>query len=280
MARWGLVVVMGLAVILVAIGVTLAGIAPWSPRPAPSVQEAVSTPAAVPKSTAVVPPAPAPAPPRQVVRATAGATTTVASITRVTTTRWDYECRLDTLEKPECEWFLKETRTETKVDKPKVSVPYTVAVAAVVPTATVSAAAPATPTAPTATTRPAATAPAPQAAPAEPKVEPPRPSAPPTAPPTKPPYWETGVGLTAAWTIQVPTGSVLIVGGYRVDSRGLGIYKAYPGGQTVRVNVTDGFATVVSTEAAPAEFCARVSQARQYGWAYSIIEPLPGWPAC
>lgn len=173
--------------------------------------------------------------------------------------------------------------TATATRMPTLTVAATpTATATVTPTVTATPTPTATAThVPTATPKPVAqAAPAPQAAPAGPEVEPPPPSTPPSLPPTKPPYWETGVGLTAAWTIQVPTGSVLIVGGYRVGNQSNGVYRAYTGGQTITLTVTDGFATMVSAEAAPAEFCARVGQARQYGWAHSIVEPLPGWPAC
>lgn len=317
---------------------TQQGWAPWSPRPAPPVQEAV-----VPTATAAPPSsAPAPAPPKQVVQTTAGATTTVASITRVTTTRWDYECRLDTLEKPECEWFLKETKTETKVGKPEVSVPYTAVVAAVVPTATVSVAVPVTPTAPTTPTvaaepapytAPAAPAPpkrvvypvpvprcdpetypqrldgsvwlvtrhadcsyskvpaeapayVPPSAPAEPQPAPTPQGLPAYGQPPQPQighpalYVETGIRKTRNWTLPVDPDKVLVVGGFRINGRGDGVYRAYGGGQTVTVLVTDGFAAIVKAEWAYREFCFRVGQARQYGWAHSTIEPLPGWPAC
>lgn len=261
--------------LLVAIVATILGWAPWSPRPAPPVQEVVSTPAAVPKPTAVVPPMPAP--PRQAAQAATGATTTVASITRVTTTRWDYECRLDTLEKPECEWFLKETKTETKVGKPEVSVPYTAVVAAVVPTATVLATVQPTPAPTTPTVAPIAT-PAPTATPKPAIVAVP---APPAAPAPERQYGETGKGdRTQTWILTIPSGWVLIVGGYIVDGVLGGVYKAWDEGQKVTVTVTDGFYRIVPAAEGPGEFCTRLRQAREMGWAHSTAKPLPGWPAC
>lgn len=208
-------------------------------------------------------------------KATGAPTVTVASLTKVTTTVWVQECKLDS-GKPECDWVLKEARTETKVGEPRVSVGAATVTATptvtatVTPTATVTSTptptATATP-APTATPRPAVTAPAPQAVPAAPEPE--------------RPYDQTGVGKTRQWTLSVPPEWVLIVGGYRVDGRKEeGVYKAYGGGQTVTVTVTDGFYRMVRAEAGPSEFCNRVRQARQMSWALSVMEPLPGWPAC
>lgn len=280
MPRWRLFVVIGLA-FLVAIGLlTITGVAraPWSPQPTPPAQEAVvPTPVVVPPRPT---PAPAPAPTRQAVRAATGATTTVASITRVTTATWAYECRLDTLEKPECDWVLKEAKTETKVGEPSVSVvaptvtatPTVMARATSTPTPTVTATAVPTPTT---TPRPAAAAPAPQVAPTPVKESPG-----PPPPQLEPSYRETGKGQTHVWTLAIGADKALIVGGYRVDGRGPGVYKAYQGGQTVTVTVTDGFATIVEAGFASQQFCFRVGQARQYGWDHSIVEPLPGWPAC
>lgn len=93
-------------------------------------------------------------------------------------------------------------------------------------------------------------------------------------------YVETGIGKTLSWTLPVDPDKVLVVGGLRINGRGNGVYKAWPGGQTVAVEVTDGFAAIVKADWAAREFCFRVGQARQYGWGHSIIEPLPGWPAC
>lgn len=93
-------------------------------------------------------------------------------------------------------------------------------------------------------------------------------------------YVETGIGQTHNWTLPVDPDKVLVVGGFRVNGRDNGVYKAWPGGQTVVVEVTDGFAAIVKADWAKEEFCFRIGQARKYSWAHSIIEPLPGWPAC
>lgn len=287
----------GIAAVLVVIALLLhlTGAAPWLPKPVATSQE-VRTPApaatATPSGMLVQTPAKATAVPKQAVGATRGVTTTVTTLTRVTTTVWAQECELDS-GKPECNWVIRETRTETEVgDKPSVSVPC----------ATVTA----TPTpAPTATPKPVAKAPAPYAVPpvsvkqpaAPPSYTPPPAAAPeelapapqPSAPSTTPApaatelereYNETGVGLTRPWTLSVPPDRVLVVGGYRVNDRKPGVYKAYGGGQTVTINVTDGFYSIVKAEKGPGEFCFRVGQARQMGQALSVMEPLPGWPAC
>lgn len=109
----------------------------------------------------------------------------------------------------------------------------------------------------------------------------PQPAAPATIEPERP-YDQTGKGETRRWTLSVPSDWVLIVGGYRIEGRKEeGVYKAYGGDQKVTVTVTDGFYRMVPAEAGHSEFCNRVRQARQMGWALSVMEPLPGWPpAC
>lgn len=93
-------------------------------------------------------------------------------------------------------------------------------------------------------------------------------------------YQETGIGQTKNWTIPVEADNVLVVGGFKVDGRDGGVYKAWFGGQTVTVSVTDGFALVIAKEWARDEFCFRVNQAKEFGWAHKYVEPLPGWTAC
>lgn len=93
-------------------------------------------------------------------------------------------------------------------------------------------------------------------------------------------YDETGVSNTKSWTLTVPSGSILIVGGFIVDGSSNGVYKAWPGGQEVTVTVTDGFALVITNEWAEAEFCFRVAQAKEFGWAHEHIQPLEEWEVC
>lgn len=278
----------GSAVLGVIALLTFIGAAPWSPRPAPPAQEVrAPTPAvtAAPSGMPVQTPAKATTVPKQAVGSTLGVTATFATLTKVTTTVWAQECKLNS-EKPECDWVLKSSGTETTISGPVTKpVSYmagvtTTATAAatvtVTPTATATptVAATATPS-PTATPRPAVAAPAPQVAPTPVKESPG-----PPPPQLEPSYRETGKGQTQVWTLAVGADKVLIVGGYRVDGRGPGVYKAYQGGQTVTVTVTDGFVLIVEAGFAPQQFCFRVGQARQYGWDHSIVEPLPGWPAC
>ena len=93
-------------------------------------------------------------------------------------------------------------------------------------------------------------------------------------------YLETGVGNAKSWTFQLGADEVLIVGGFAVDGVDGGVYKAWQGSQEVTVSVTDGFALVIADEWARDEFCFRVGQAVQYGWAHKYVEPLTGWSAC
>lgn len=168
------------------------------------------------------------------------------------------------------------TATATKAPTPTVMATLAAtATATPTVTSTPTPTATATPPSPTATPRPAVAAPAPQVAPTPVKESPG-----PPPPQLEPSYRETGKGQTRVWTLVVGADKVLIVGGYRVDGRGPGVYKAYQGGQTVTVTVTDGFVLIVEAGFAPQQFCFRVGQARQYGWDHSIVEPLPGWPAC
>lgn len=93
-------------------------------------------------------------------------------------------------------------------------------------------------------------------------------------------YVETGVGQTRTWNQPVEADKTVIIGGFRVDGVSNGVYKALPGGQTVNTTVTDGFIAIVRSDWAQAEFCFRVGQARQFGWAAGTIQPLPGWTSC
>ncbi|GEM_PF-5179085 len=93
-------------------------------------------------------------------------------------------------------------------------------------------------------------------------------------------YVETGVGQTRVWNQPVDPDKVAIVGGFRVDGTSGGVYKAFPQGQTVNTTVTDGFIAIVRSDWAQAEFCFRVGQAKQFGWAANTIQPLPGWAPC
>lgn len=94
-------------------------------------------------------------------------------------------------------------------------------------------------------------------------------------------YVETGVNdKTRCWIVPVKEGFVAIVGGFKVDGISNGVYRAIPGPDTATVEVTDGFALVVVEEVAREEFCFRVGQAVEYGWAHQTVEPLPSWAAC
>lgn len=113
-----------------------------------------------------------------------------------------------------------------------------------------------------------------QAAPAQPQfgvVEPqpyvPHPSS----------YQETGTRGTITWTINVPAGTILVYGGFSVNNETNGVYGAIAGPTTVTLMVTDGFYSVVKAEWARQEYCFRLGEATQYGWAHTHLHPLPGW---
>lgn len=90
-------------------------------------------------------------------------------------------------------------------------------------------------------------------------------------------YQETGIQKTRTWSVPVDSDKVMIVGGYTVDGQGGGVYKAYTGGQTVNVTITDGFVSVVLAKWGNNEWCFRIAQAVQYGWAHGTELPLAGW---
>jgi hypothetical protein len=95
-------------------------------------------------------------------------------------------------------------------------------------------------------------------------------------------YLETGhTGTdeqkTQTWTLGVLDGSTLVYGGYRVDGVKGGVYGAISGPTTVTITVTDGFVSIVTNNWAQQEYCFRLSQAIQYGWAHDHLHPLQGW---
>jgi len=93
-------------------------------------------------------------------------------------------------------------------------------------------------------------------------------------------YKETGMGQTREWVIDIDKDKVLIVGGVCVDGICGGVYKAVDGPKKVTVNVTDGFVLVGHRSWARDEFCFRVDQAIEYGWAHEDVQPLSAWSAC
>lgn len=90
-------------------------------------------------------------------------------------------------------------------------------------------------------------------------------------------YKETGIGGTQTWALEIDEDKVLIVGGWKVDDVSGGVYRAVSGPTAVTLKVTDGFVAIVKAEWAQTEFCFRVAQAREYGWAHQNIQPLEGW---
>ena len=95
-------------------------------------------------------------------------------------------------------------------------------------------------------------------------------------------YLETGhTGTdeqkTQTWTLGVLDGSTLVYGGYRVNGVDGGVYGAISGPTTVTITVTDGFVSIVTNNWAQQEYCFRLSQAIQYGWAHAHLHPLQGW---
>lgn len=93
-------------------------------------------------------------------------------------------------------------------------------------------------------------------------------------------YVETGTSGTRQWTLTASDDEVVIVGGWAVNGTDGGVYRAIAGPTEVEVTVTDGFAAVIVAEWAQNEFCFRVSQAEQFGWAHGTVEPLAEWSSC
>lgn len=91
-------------------------------------------------------------------------------------------------------------------------------------------------------------------------------------------YQETGVNSQQmCWEVALKEGFVLIIGGFAVDGQSGGIYRAIAGPGTVTTRVTDGFIAIVTREWGEREFCFRLSQAVQYGWARGSVSSLSGW---
>lgn len=93
-------------------------------------------------------------------------------------------------------------------------------------------------------------------------------------------YLPTGISGHNVWEIKIPSNGVLIVGGTDVNGISGGVYQAWAGGQTVSVDVTNGFALVTLDKWGQWEFCFRVSQAVQYGWAHGTVTGLSNWASC
>ncbi len=85
---------------------------------------------------------------------------------------------------------------------------------------------------------------------------------------------------TKHWVIPLLTGTTAIVGGFNVDGTSNGVYKAVAGPGTLDTTVTDGFVAITKNEWANTEFCFRIAQAVQFGWAHATETPLSGWSAC
>ena len=90
-------------------------------------------------------------------------------------------------------------------------------------------------------------------------------------------YWETGVSGTQGWQGSIPAGSTLIVGGVCVDGLCDGTYKAIAGPKDVSLKVQNGFVLVIESKWAQEEWCFRIGQTVQYGWAHKNLSPLSGW---
>lgn len=93
-------------------------------------------------------------------------------------------------------------------------------------------------------------------------------------------YNETGTVGTITWALNVPSDKVLIVGGFCVDGICDGVYRGFRGGQTVTITVADGFYAITQDEWGQQEFCFRLSEAREFGWAHNTVQPLPEWAPC
>jgi hypothetical protein len=92
-------------------------------------------------------------------------------------------------------------------------------------------------------------------------------------------YLATGITGKNEWTIEFPSNAVLIVGGFEVNGTSNGVYQAFDVSPQ-KVAITDGFALVTLDKWANWEFCFRVYQAEQYGWAHETVTPLSGWTDC
>ena len=101
-------------------------------------------------------------------------------------------------------------------------------------------------------------------------------------------YVETGVpdpisgtdAHTKRWVLDVLQGTVAIVGGFTVDGISNGVYKAIEGPARLDTTVTNGFLAITIDEWGNGEFCFRIGQAIQFGWAHNTEQPLPGWTSC
>lgn len=94
-------------------------------------------------------------------------------------------------------------------------------------------------------------------------------------------YERTGKGAnTRTWDVPARPGHILIVGGFCVDGTCNGVYKAVSADKARTVSVTDGFVLTIEDFWARDEWCFRLGQAQQFGWAHEHVHPLSGWVAC
>ncbi len=85
---------------------------------------------------------------------------------------------------------------------------------------------------------------------------------------------------TKHWVLPLLTGTTAIIGGFVVDGTEGGVYKAVSGPGQLDTTVTDGFVAITKSDWGNAEFCFRIAQAIEFGWAHATEQPLAGWNAC
>lgn len=92
-------------------------------------------------------------------------------------------------------------------------------------------------------------------------------------------YQDTGVGKRAVYQFRsIPDGFTLIGGGVRVNDYNRGIIKTWVGPQgAVNLDITDGYYTVVRSDAALAEVCVRVRQHFENHWTLTRAEVPEDW---
>jgi hypothetical protein len=73
--------------------------------------------------------------------------------------------------------------------------------------------------------------------------------------------------------MELPAASVAIIGGYAVDRESAGVYEAQVGPGRLHVTVQDGFIAVVNSTSAQKQWCDRLDQAKQSGWAMAHQHP-------
>jgi hypothetical protein len=91
---------------------------------------------------------------------------------------------------------------------------------------------------------------------------------------------ETGPGQTLSWALDVPSGCVVVLEGYRVDGEGPGVFRAMTGPMTRTFTIEDGEIWFTDNASGRNDFCAIVADARGRSVTVTRVEPLPGWQAC